>query len=110
MSSTLADVLAARVGYRFKEPTALDVALTHRSVGGERENNETLEFLGDAVLALAIAELLMQRHPCAREGALSKLRAGLVNAVVLATKARGLELNIWLRLGKGEEKSVGGGK
>jgi len=107
MSAGLADMIAERLGYRFGVPATLDVAVTHRSVGGERGNNETLEFLGDAVLALAIAELLMQRHPAAREGELSKLRAGLVNAGVLAAKARGLDLTTWLRLGKGEEKTGG---
>jgi ribonuclease-3 len=100
-------MVAERLGYRFSTPGALMVALTHRSVGGDRDNNETLEFLGDAVLALAIAELLMQRHPAAREGELSKLRAGLVNAAVLADKARTLHLNGSLRLGKGEEKTGG---
>jgi ribonuclease-3 len=103
----VADALAERLGYRFATPATLAVALTHRSVGGDRDNNETLEFLGDAVLALAIAELLMQRHPVAREGELSKLRAGLVNATVLAGKARALGLSASLRLGKGEEKTGG---
>jgi ribonuclease-3 len=107
MSSGLADMIAERLGYRFEAPAMLGVAVTHRSVGGERDNNETLEFLGDAVLALAVADLLMQRHPAAREGMLSKLRAGLVNAGTLATKARALELNTWLELGKGEEKTGG---
>jgi ribonuclease III len=82
------------------------VALTHRSFG-EGENNETLEFLGDAVLALAMSDLLMARFPEAREGDLSKMRASLVNAEVLARKARELDLGRWLRLGKGEEKSGG---
>jgi ribonuclease-3 len=100
-------MVEARLGYRFAGAPALATALTHRSVGGEIENNETLEFLGDAVLALTVAELLMQRHPAAREGELSKLRAGLVNAGALAAKARSLALNGWLRLGKGEEKSGG---
>jgi ribonuclease-3 len=107
MSTEPADMIAERLGYRFTTPGTLAVALTHRSVGGDRDNNETLEFLGDAVLALAIAELLMQQHPAAREGELSKLRAGLVNAAVLAVKARTLALNGSLRLGKGEEKTGG---
>lgn len=100
-------MVAARLGYRFAAPATLATALTHRSIGGEVENNETLEFLGDAVLALTVAELLMQRHPAAREGELSKLRAGLVNAGALAAKARSLALSDWLRLGKGEEKTGG---
>jgi ribonuclease-3 len=107
MSDDLVERVASRLGYHFRTPGTLAVAVTHRSVAGERGNNETLEFLGDAVLALAVAELLMQHHPAAREGDLSKLRAGLVNAGVLATKARGLALSDWLRLGKGEEKTGG---
>jgi ribonuclease-3 len=101
------EAAAERLGYRFAATDLLARAMTHRSVGGDASNNETLEFLGDAVLALAIAELLMRRHPAAREGDLSKLRAGLVNAPVLAGKARALALNEWLRLGKGEEKTGG---
>jgi ribonuclease-3 len=100
------EALEAAFGHRFARPERLAVALTHRSFG-EGENNETLEFLGDAVLALAMADLLMARFPGAREGELSKMRASLVNAEVLARKARELELGRWLRLGKGEEKSGG---
>jgi ribonuclease-3 len=107
VSEALVDLVAEKLGYRFTAPAPLLIAVTHRSIGGERENNETLEFLGDAVLALAVADLLMRRHPAAREGDLSKLRAGLVNAGTLAQKARALTLGAWLRLGKGEEKSGG---
>jgi len=99
--------LEAGLGHNFIRPEHLLVAVTHRSSSTEAPNNETLEFLGDAVLALAMADLLMQRFPAAREGDLSKLRAGLVNAETLAAKARDLELGRWLRLGKGEEKSGG---
>jgi ribonuclease III len=98
--------LEAALGHRFARPDQLVVALTHRSYG-EGPNNETLEFLGDAVLALAISDLLMARFPDAREGDLSKMRASLVNAEVLARKARALDLGRWLQLGKGEEKSRG---
>jgi len=100
------EALEAALGHRFERPEQLAVALTHRSFG-EGENNEKLEFLGDAVLALAMADLLMARFPEAREGDLSKMRASLVNAGVLARKARELGLGRWLRLGKGEEKSGG---
>ena len=110
MSTSVAEIVACRLGYRFTSVDTLTIALTHRSVGGERRNNETLEFLGDAVLALVVAELLMERHPNAREGELSKLRAGLVNAQSLAGKARVLALNEWLSLGKGEEKTGGRNK
>lgn len=101
------ELIEVRLGYRFGAPEHLLLAATHRSVGGDVDNNETLEFLGDAVLALAVADLLMRRYPEAREGELSKLRAGLVNAGVLAMKARALTLGPQLRLGKGEEKSGG---
>ena len=100
------EALEAALGHRFARPEPLAVALTHCSFG-EGENNEKLEFLGDAVLALAMADLLMARFPEAREGDLSKMRASLVNAGVLARKARELGLGRWLRLGKGEEKSGG---
>ena len=101
------DALEPGLGYRFQRAQHLRVALTHRSVSPDDPNNETLEFLGDAVLALAMADLLMERFPAAREGELSKLRAGLVNAGILSDKARMLGLGRWLRLGKGEEKSGG---
>jgi ribonuclease-3 len=100
------EALERGLGHRFARPEQLEVALTHRSFG-EGENNERLEFLGDAVLALAMSDLLMVRFPEAREGDLSKMRASLVNAEVLARKARELDLGCWLRLGKGETKSGG---
>jgi ribonuclease III len=103
----LQEALETELGHRFQRPEYLHVAVTHRSFSPEVPNNETLEFLGDAVLALAMADLLMRRFPAAREGDLSKLRAGLVNAETLAQKARALDLGRWLRVGKGEEKSGG---
>jgi ribonuclease-3 len=95
--------------YSFQRKKLLHLALTHCSAplrSGE-EHNEKLEFLGDAVLSLAISALLMQRFPEASEGDLSKMRASLVNAQVLATKAAALSLGGWLRLGGGEERSGG---
>jgi ribonuclease-3 len=97
------------LGYRFIRTEHLEIALTHRSVG-ERAHNETLEFLGDAVLSLAISDLLMREFPEANEGDLSKRRASLVNAERLADRARGIGLGGWLRIGKGEERSGGRGK
>lgn len=99
--------LESRLGHRFERPEHLTTALTHRSFAPDVPNNETLEFLGDAVLGLAVSDLLMQRFPEAREGELSKMRAALVNAEVLAGKARDLDLGACLRVGKGEEKSGG---
>jgi len=99
--------LEAGLGHRFIRPDHLAVALTHRSFGVDTPNNEKLEFLGDAVLALAMSDLLMTRFPDASEGELSKIRASLVNADVLARKARELDVGSGLRFGKGEEKSGG---
>ena len=105
MSPTAREALETGLRHRFARPEQLEIALTHRSFGDGR-HNETLEFLGDAVLALAMADLLMARFPSAREGELSKMRASLVNAEVLARKAREIDLGRWLRLGKGEEECV----
>ena len=82
--------------------------MTHPSavMAGE-PHYERLEFLGDAVLDLAIADLLMRRFPEAKEGALSKERASIVNGRTLAVKANEIGLGDALRLGKGEEKSGG---
>ncbi len=95
--------------YTFQRQDLLVLALTHRSAQGRpgQPHNEKLEFLGDAVLGLAIGDLLMAWFPEATEGDLSKMRASLVNARVLATKATVLSLGQWLRLGGGEERSGG---
>jgi ribonuclease III len=96
------------LGYSFARPELLETALTHPSaaVGGD-VHYERLEFLGDAVLDLAIADLLMRKFPTAKEGPLSKQRASIVNARTLAAKAQTIQLNEMMRLGKGEEKSGG---
>ncbi|MET0153607.1 MAG: ribonuclease III domain-containing protein, partial [Candidatus Binatia bacterium] len=87
------ETLRARVGYSFRRPELLALAVVHRSARARAgENNEQLEFLGDAVLALAISDLLMSRFPRADEGELSKRRAALVNAKVLAEKAAAIGL------------------
>jgi ribonuclease-3 len=110
MNDELRKALEAALGHRFQHAEALLVAVTHRSFHPDEPHNERLEFLGDAVLALAIADLLMHRFPDVTEGELSKLRAGLVNAAALAGKARALDLGRWLRVGKGEERSGGRAK
>ena len=101
--------LQGELGYSFADPTLLECCLTH--VSHERSpsdgHNEVLEFLGDAVLDLAVSELLIRRHPERSEGELSRMRAGLVNSDVLAEKAVQLNLGAFLRLGKGEERSGG---
>jgi ribonuclease-3 len=96
------------LGYAFTRPELLDTALTHPSAAvGSDVHYERLEFLGDAVLDLAIADLLMRKFPTAKEGPLSKQRASIVNARTLALKAQAVALNEMMRLGKGEEKSGG---
>ncbi|HNW78053.1 MAG TPA: ribonuclease III [Candidatus Competibacteraceae bacterium] len=104
MSPSLAP-LCAVLGYRFQRLELLEEALTHRSFAAR--NNERLEFLGDALLNLAVAEYLFQQYPKASEGELSRLRASLVRAETLAELARSLKLGDWLRLGPGELKSGG---
>jgi ribonuclease-3 len=86
-------------------PDLFEIALTHSSYTHERggENNERLEFLGDAVLQLCVSELLHHEHPDNREGALSKLRAALVNERTLATVAR--EMKLVLRVGAGRDQA-----
>ena len=97
--------LARGLGHGFREHGLLVRALTHRSVSGE--NNERLEFVGDALLGFVIAEALWERFPDADEGRLSRLRASLVKRESLATLARGLDLGAYLRLGAGELRSGG---
>lgn len=94
-----------KLSYRFRDPALAELALTHRSVG--KPNNERMEFLGDALLGVMVAELLYDAHPNASEGELSRLRAQLVNGQALAVIARELELGDGLKLGPGELKSGG---
>ncbi|MCC6221622.1 MAG: ribonuclease III [Deltaproteobacteria bacterium] len=103
------EVLSGKLGYEFKDGALLEQALTHRSVLGFREslNYERLEFLGDAVLDLAVADMLCSHHPEAREGELSKMRAALVNTYALAEIAKELGIGAFVKLGKGELSSGG---
>ncbi len=103
--SLTTEALAKSVGYQFKDPRLLDIAVTHRSAGSG--NNERLEFLGDAVLGQVVAEWLYRSFPEGDEGQLSRLRASLVKREALADIARGLALGDFLRLGSGELKSGG---
>ena len=93
------------IDHRFARPDLLDQALTHRSAGAP--NNERLEFLGDALVNLFIAEALYERWPHADEGALTRARAELVRESALAPIARQLDLGAKLILGPGEMKSGG---
>jgi ribonuclease III len=97
--------LGSKLRFRFNNPSLLRFALTHRSAGGL--NNERLEFLGDSALGFIIAEALYARFPQADEGALSRLRATLVNQTSLAELARGIDLGDYLILGAGELRSGG---
>jgi ribonuclease III len=100
--------LEEKLEYCFKRPELLQIALTHPSATLTGEPHyERFEFLGDAVLDLAIADLLMRRFPDAKEGALSKERASIVNGRTLALKAIEVGLSNKLKLGKGEEKNGG---
>jgi ribonuclease-3 len=101
--------LQRELGYVFSDPVLLLRGLTHISHERKRESghNEVLEYLGDAVLDLAVSDLLIARYPTKSEGDLSRMRASLVNSSVLAQKAARLNLGTLLRLGKGEERSGG---
>lgn len=93
------------LSHRFATPALLQQALTHRSAGAP--HNERLEFLGDSLVNLIVAEALYQRWPQADEGALTRARAELVRESALAPIARHLQLGARLILGPGEMKSGG---
>ena len=112
--------LEAALGHRFARPELLVHALTHRSQAyelamettgrpdeGERADNERLEFLGDAVLGVAVAEALFLSHPDWQEGELTRMRAQLVSRHHMADVAVAIGLGQHLRLGRGEERSGG---
>ena len=105
MSQPDLEELQRRLGYQFAEPERLMLALTHRSHGNQ--NNERLEFLGDSIVNMVIAEHLYRHFEKAREGHLSRLRARMVKGVTLAEIGREFELGKYLRLGSGELKSGG---
>jgi ribonuclease-3 len=98
-----------KISYTFKDYNLIHLAMTHRSlqVDGLRMDYERLEFLGDAVLDLVVAQLLLDVHIEAKEGDLSKMRAALVNTASLAEVARELELGSFVRLSKAEVQSGG---
>lgn len=99
------------LGQDIRPRELLEQALTHRSflVGGQARYtaNESLEFLGDAVLGLVVADMALEQAPTATEGLLSQVRAALVNTEALAALARTLNLGPLLRLGEGELRSGG---
>jgi len=97
--------LAEQLGVELSDPALLARALTHRSHGSD--NNERLEYLGDAVLSFLVAEMLFLRYPDSSEGELSRFRASLVSGEALAATAATLDLGAQLLLGEGEMKSGG---
>jgi ribonuclease III len=112
MTSDELTALEDTLGYHFKDNGILRQALQHSSYVNEQrelelEDNERLEFLGDAVLDLVITHILMDHFPQTREGDLSRMRATIVNESQLADVAQGLNLGQHLLLGKGEALSHG---
>ena len=104
--------LQQAIGYRFRDRGLLEHAMTHTSranedVSGGVRDNESLEFLGDAVLGFLIAELLFNEFPDRDEGQKSKIKAALVSTTALARLAEQLSLGDHLLLGRGEEKTGG---
>ncbi len=100
-----AEGLARTLDYSFSEPTLLQAAITHRSIG--KLNNERLEFLGDSIVNFVIAAELYKRFPKAREGDLTRMRALLVKGETMASVARELGVGEYLHLGIGEKRSGG---
>ena len=124
MTEPALNTLQAALGHTFKDHQMLVKALTHSSLAYEQaldtrvgesatipvreEDNEQLEFLGDAVVGLVVAEILFRRFPDLHEGEWTRLRASLVSRRHLAQVAGALDLGIYLRLGRGEDR--GGGR
>lgn len=111
LSETLGP-LETRIDYSFQDLGLLEHALTHRSrahedASGGVIDNESLEFLGDAVLGFAIADMLFVRFPTHSEGYKSKVKAGIVSAASLARLAESIDLGKYVLLGRGEEKTGG---
>jgi ribonuclease-3 len=109
------ETLERAIDYRFRDRGLLEQAMTHTSranedASGAVTDNESLEFLGDAVLGLVVAELLFREHPELDEGQKSKIKASLVSTAALARQAERLALGDHLLLGRGEEKTGGRSK
>ena len=101
--------LCKKLGYQFRDMSLLETALTHPSFGGDHHvpHYQRLEFLGDAVLELAISKYLYFEFPEIDEGKLTRIRAGLVREETLCRAAQRLELGKYLRLSVGEDRSGG---
>ena len=107
-------LLEEKIGYKFKNPEFLFVALTHSSYCNENrkkgitESNERSEFLGDSVLSLITAEFLFEHYPDVDEGFLTRTRAALVCEDTLAVFANQISIGDYMLFGKGEAVSSGG--
>ncbi|EYD78004.1 Ribonuclease III [Rubellimicrobium mesophilum DSM 19309] len=106
LSGTLRD-LSGRLGHEFRDPSLLVRALTHGSRGGEADN-QRLEFLGDRVLGLVVAEALLEADPGADEGRIAPRFNALVRRETCAEVARSVDLGAGLKLGRSE--MIGGGR
>lgn len=105
--------LAGRLSYSFRDQSLVDLAMSHRSWCAENlgePSNERLEFLGDAVIGLAVADFVYEQFPDDPEGHLAKVRSAVVSATALAEVAQELDLGPMLKLGKGEAASGGASK
>lgn len=117
MEPAAIEELEAALGYTFRRREVLTRALTHSSLAYEMgssqagreapEDNEQLEFLGDAVLGMVVAESLYRAHPDMSEGQLTRLRAALVSRKHMGQVGNRLQLGRYMRLGRGEERSGG---
>ena len=101
--------LCEKLGYAFRNPKLLETALTHPSFGGDHHvpHYQRLEFLGDAVLELAVSDYLYRELPDVDEGKLTRIRAALVREETLCSAARRIGLGRFIRLSVGEERSGG---
>ena len=105
--------LEDKIRYNFKDPNLLRLALTHRSVSSEdpsRNDNERLEFLGDAVLQLVVTDFLYGSYPNLAEGQMAKVRASVVSRPTLAEVARVIDLGTFIELAPAEDRTGGRGK
>jgi ribonuclease-3 len=103
----MTEVLGKKIGYVFSDAGLLETALTHSSTQNDQKDNERLEFLGDRVLGLAVADLLFAAYPHEPEGSLAKRHTGLVQQEALVNVAREIDLAAHVRLSAGEMKSGG---
>ncbi len=105
------DILESSIGYEFKNKKLLMNACTHCSAtinnNKNNENNQRMEFLGDAVLELCISEYLFVNYPDLSEGKMTKIRAGIVSEGALSQAAKKINLGAYLWMGKGEERTSG---